>query len=123
MKRTPLKHKTPLKAKKGLKLMSIKTLQRNSIWRQICIERAQYLSDKYGFLICEYSGEKITNLTPVADDMNGGWGHHIDRNRNNCTEQNCYIVKYLYHSFITDHNILVTQEDFQGKGYKDEKLK
>ncbi|MFA5036992.1 MAG: hypothetical protein WC479_07435 [Candidatus Izemoplasmatales bacterium] len=121
MKRTPLTRKTPLKSNarlkqtKGLRHTTLKTAHRNAQWRSIIMERAKYLIEKYGFLICEYSGETITVLSSVPDDMNEGWGHHIDGNRNNCTPENCYIVKYKYHRIIEDNNIKVRQEGFEGK--------
>ena len=76
------------------------------------LERAKQLEEKYGHIICEYSGEAIKTLSSMGDDMNDGWGHHIDGNRSNNTIGNCYIVKYKYHSHITDHNIVVSSEDF-----------
>jgi hypothetical protein len=121
MKRTPLTRKTPLKSNarlkqtKGLRHTTLKTAHRNAQWRSIIMERAKYLIEKYGFLICEYSGETITVLSSVPDDMNEGWGHHINKNRADCQIWNCYIVKYKYHSQIHDNNIEVHQEDFQGE--------
>ncbi len=121
MKRTPLTRKTPLKSNtrlkqtKGLRHTTLKTAQRNAKWRSIIMERAKYLIEKYGFLICEYSGETITVMSSVPDDMNEGWGHHIDGNRNHCVETNCYIVKYKYHTQIHDNNIEAHQEGFEGK--------
>ncbi len=79
------------------------------------MERAEYLIRKYGHIVCEYSGETIRYLTSVANDLDDGWGHHIDSNRNNCTPENCYIVKYRYHSLIHDNNTKVKQEGFEGK--------
>lgn len=108
--------RTLLKRKKQLNPVSQKTLERNGRWRIICIERAQYLANKYGRLICEWSGERIGNLTPSADFLDDAWGHHIDGNRNHCEKSNCYIVKFKYHRLITDNNIKVSQEDFHGKG-------
>ncbi len=115
MKHSPLLRKTPLKAHKRLKIASLKTLKRNAKWGQICLDRALYLIEKYGFIICEYSGETITTLSSVPNDTEEGWGHHIDGNRNNCTPENCYIVKYKYHGFIEDNNIQVKQEGFEGR--------
>lgn len=109
MKRTALKRTTRLNP------TSVKTLERNGRWRIIVIERAGYLIQKYGRLVCEYSGETIRNLTPVDADLDDGWGHHIDGNRNNCTPENAYIVKYRYHTLITDNNLQVKQEGFEGK--------
>jgi hypothetical protein len=79
------------------------------------MDRALYLGDKYGFIICEYSGEVITTLSSVPNDTEEGWGHHIDGNRANCCESNVYLVKYKYHRFIHDNNILVEQEGFEGR--------
>ena len=91
-----------------------KILARNKEWLRICMGRAEYLIEKYGFIICEYSGEAITILATLPVSLDAGWGHHIDRNRNHVFESNCYIVKYKYHSFITDYNINVKQEGFEG---------
>jgi len=91
-----------------------KTKARNKKWRGICLDRAMYLIEKYGYIICEYSGEIIRVLSTFPNDLDEGWGHHIDGNRNNCSPENCYIVKYKYHSFITDNNIIVKQEGFEG---------
>ena len=115
MKKTPLQRKTPLKAHKRLKIASVKTAVRNAKWRSICMDRALYLIEKYGHIVCEYSGEVIMTLSSVPNDTEEGWGHHIDGERNNCTPENCYIVKYKYHSFITDNNVRVEQEGFEGK--------
>ena len=98
-----------------LKLTSSKTKKRNGRWRFICADRASYLIKKYGFIICEYSGERVDYLSSFPNDPDDAWGHHIDRNRENCTPENCYIVKYKYHQKITDENIQVKQEGFEGK--------
>lgn len=90
------------------------THARNLEWRRLCMERAQYLIEKYGFLICEYSGERIECLSLCYSSPDDGWGHHLDGNRNNCTAGNVYIVKYKYHQRITEQHIQVQQEDFQG---------
>jgi len=100
--------------KSRLKPISPKTLARNKEWLRISIERAEYLIEKYGYIICEYSGEAITILATTPVSLDAAWGHHIDRNRNHVVESNCYIVKYKYHSFITDHNLNVKQEGFEG---------
>jgi len=98
---------------KPLKPTSKKTTLRNKEWRKIVLERAEYLIGKYGFIVCEYSGESIQTLSSMGEDINDGWGHHIDRDRNHCTPENCYIVKYKWHRDIDDHNIVVSQEDFE----------
>ena len=95
--------------------VSGKTRIRNFHWKLIVTERALYLQEKYGQMICEYSGETIRTLCSTGEDMNDGWGHHIDRRRANCVPDNCYIVKYRYHHLIHDRNIKVAQEDFQGR--------
>lgn len=92
-----------------------KTRKRNGEWKKICLARAKYLIQKYGYLICEYSGEAINCLTTINNSLEDGWGHHIDSNRNNCVFENCYIVKYKYHHIIEINNIKVRQEDFQGR--------
>lgn len=106
MKRTPLKP------------VSAKTAKRNSRWRQICLAKADYLINKYGHIICEYSSESVRTLSSTGNDLNDAWGHHIDGNRNNCTIENCYIVKYKYHRYIHDHNLKVRQEGFEGNNGK-----
>ena len=106
---------TPLKRSKRLKIVSEKTAIRNAKWKQICMDRALYLTEKYGFIICEYSGEVITTLSSVPNDTEEGWGHHLDGVRAHCVPENCYIVKYKYHSFIHDNNLTVKQEGFEGK--------
>lgn len=107
----PLKAKTPLKAHTQLKKTSAKTAKRNKNWREIVMARAAYLIQKYGRLVCEYSGETILALCSVPDTLEDGWGHHIDGNRNH-QKDNCFIVKYKYHRVITDQNIKVEPEMF-----------
>jgi hypothetical protein len=107
--------KSTLKRARPIRVVSPKTKARNGNWRIICLDRAEYLIRKYGYLPCEYSGEAIRTLSTVPNDLDDGWGHHMDGNRDNCTPDNCYIVKYKYHSKITDNNIQVSQEDFQGR--------
>ena len=80
------------------------------------MQRAEYLIQKYGHIVCEYSGEIIRVLSSVPNSLDEGWGHHIDRNRNNVSESNCYLVKYRYHRIIDDRNIKVKQEGFEGRG-------
>jgi len=106
--------RTTLKRTKRLNPTSHKTAKRNGKWRKICLARAEYLIEKYGFIICEYSGEPIRTLSSTGEDLDDGWGHHIDHNRANVVESNCYIVKYFYHRIIEDENISVKQEGFEG---------
>ena len=110
--------RTELKRTKGLKPTSHKTALRNKRWKFIVMERAKYLISVYGYLCCEYSGERILCLSSVPNDPDDGWGHHIDKNRNNCHESNVYIVKYRYHRIIDDNNLKVVQEGFEGKTVK-----
>jgi len=107
--------KTPLKRKTGLKPISDKTRDRNQVWKNRCLWRISYLVAKYGYLICEYCGEQgflgsVNSNNPLAV-----WGHHIDGERNNTDLSNCYIVHHECHGIITDNNIEVEQEDFQGQ--------
>ena len=97
-----------------LKPTSKKTAARNKTWREICMQRAEYLYEKYGCIVCEYSGETITVLATTPVSFEAGWGHHIDGNRNNISKSNCYIVKYRYHAIIHDRNISVKQLGFEG---------
>lgn len=103
-----------MKRNKRPRLVSPKTNIRNIRWKYFCMERAEQLIKKYGYIVCEYSGETIKCLTSTFNSPDDGWGHHIDGNRNNCTLENCYIVKYKYHDIITRKNIKVESEDFQG---------
>ena len=94
-----------LKRTKPPRLTSAKTRKRNGNWKKICIERGEYLKAKYGNIVCEYSGETITTLSTVPNNLDWGWGHHRDSNRNNCTEKNVYICKYRYHRIIEEQNL------------------
>lgn len=95
-----------------IKPISDKQKIKNAVWRSVVLQRAMQLREKYEHIICEYSGETITVLSSMGDDMNDGWGHHIDGNRNNNTIENCYVCKYKYHTYISDHNVIVSREDF-----------
>ncbi len=99
--------------RKRMKPISDKQRAKNKVWRQVVLQRASQLREKYGHIICEYSGEPILVLFSVGEYMNDGWGHHIDGDRNNNTIENCYICKYKYHTVITDKNIRVSSEDFK----------
>jgi hypothetical protein len=101
--------------RKSPKAVRPETHARNLRWREICMARANYLMEKYGYLICEYSGERIECLSLCYSGDNDGWGHHIDKNRDHVYPNNCYLVKYKYHRKITDEHIQVEQEDFQGR--------
>ncbi len=78
-------------------------------WRAITLERATYLAEKYGYALCEYCGGAEGGHELTSFD-----GHHIDKNRRNNTQENCYICHRICHGKITDENLLVTHEDFQG---------
>ena len=75
-------------------------------------KRIKYLEGKYGSPICEYCGEV---------GIIGGDGlrtldmHEIDGNHQNCDPDNEYIIHRKCHTYITDHNIVVSQEDFSSR--------
>lgn len=104
--------RTPLKATKGLKKVSEKQAAKNKIWREITLDRKLQIIRKFGTLICEYcgkpeSGHEIQGLP---------WdGHHIDGDRNNNTPENNFIAYRTCHSYITDHNLKVTQLDLSAE--------
>ena len=117
MKKSELKRTKGLKKGKArgynttLRAKTKKTADRNREWQKICLWRINFLIEKYGFIICEYCGKKGV---VDKDDFNGVWGHHIDGDRNNTDLTNCYICHTATcHSYITDHNVQVTQEDFK----------
>ena len=90
------------------------TLDRNKEWKKLVLARAFYLREKYGGIVCEYSGETIFTMSSVPHTFQEGWGHHINSNRNDCEISNVYLCKYIYHQKIERENIKVKQEDFQG---------
>ena len=100
MKRTPLKKK------------STKQKERDDEWAKAKVQRRRHLSHKYEYDICEFCG-KVGYVGNTGLYHLGG--HHIDRNRSNNTEENCYSCHRICHSYITDNNIAVQQEDFYGK--------
>jgi len=100
-----------------LKKKSAKQIIRDSIWHRIAIARILFLVAKYGVALCEYCGRpswgnELGNFDP----------HHIDRNRRNNTEDNCYICHRVCHSHITLNKLNVKQLGFEGviKGGNDE---
>lgn len=105
-----LKTKTPLKTTTHLKAKSDKQKQRDYLWQRIKVNRIVFLTEKYGAAIREYCGRAV-----FASDLGMLDGHHIDTNRRNNTPENCYICHRICHSYIHDHNLIVKQEDFQGK--------
>ncbi len=72
-------------------------------------ERIAYLTEKYGFNICEYCGKVgiIGGDSLLTLDM-----HEIDGNHQNCSPDNEYICHRKCHTEITNRNIVVNQEDF-----------
>lgn len=79
-----------------------------ALWEKITRERMSYLRNKYGFAICEYCGSwgyEHDNESPFYFR-----GHHMDRNRNNNTYDNCFISHNSCHQKIHDNNIKVTRE-------------
>ena len=119
MKKTPLKRGKAKSFNSTLKAQTPKTADRNARWRDIVLWRMNYLIEKYGFLICEYCGKKGS---ADSQDFLGMWGHHIDGDRNNCTLGNCYIVHNTCHQYITDNNIIVSQEDWKTREKLEEVL-
>ena len=113
MKKTARSYNSTLRKTKGINPITPKTADRNKLWREVCIWRINYLITKHSYLRCEYCGKR-----GVVDSESfiGVWGHHIDGDRNNTDLSNCYICHTATcHREITDNNIQVTQEDFQGR--------
>ena len=98
----------------------------NGYWRLFCVIRAHDLINKYGHIVCEYSGETVSNITPDTADLDAAWGLHIDGNAANYKMPNCYLVKHRYAARIRSQGIKVNREDFQGAAEipqpKDKKL-
>ena len=93
--------------KTPLRKISEKQKEKLKVWRDVTIERANQLKEKYNVVICEYCGK------PAGDsELFTLGGHHIDRNRRHNTIENCYLCHYVCHGYIHDHNVLVFQEDF-----------
>ncbi len=101
MKRTALRRKT------GLKPITEKTAERNRRWAQIVRTRIAMLRYWYGgYPFCEYCGK----MGMVGgDSILSLWGHHIDRNRNNCIGSNCMIIHNACSTIIHDNNLKVGQ--------------
>ena len=95
MKKTPLKR------------ISEKQKAKLNEWAKIVVERKNYLTTVYGHPICEYCGK------PAGDsELHILGGHHIDKRRTNNVIGNCYLCHYVCHGYIHDHNVQVSQEDF-----------
>ena len=77
-------------------------------------ERINYLVEKYGFSMCEYCGK----AGPLwGGELNTLDMHEIDGNHRNLEPDNVYIIHRKCHTYITDHNIQVSQEDFQSRKF------
>ena len=107
MKRTPLKAKaclksyTRLKARSPIIRVSKKQKVAQDLWRDITIARAA--TERHKCQWCGCQGSFYGN-NPLC-------GHHIiKRSKGRVdTADNCYIVHWLCHNFITDHNVDVRQ--------------
>jgi len=101
--------RTMLKRKSSLRLKSLKQLERDAEWFKVKLARAQFLAQKYNKPICEYCGRPSWgNELGLLD------AHHIDLNRRNNTEDNCYLCHRVCHGKIHDNNIRVKQLGFEG---------
>ena len=95
-----------------LRKQTPKTRDRNLAWREICLWRINFLISKFGYLKCEFCGKR-GNID--SESLLGVWGHHIDKDRDNCHLDNCYICHHKCHGFIGDNNLVVKQEGFEGE--------
>ncbi len=98
MKRTPLRRITP------------RQIERLKVWDKVTHDRIAYLKEKYGLTICEWCGK-------IGYEFDSGSpfylrGHHMDGDRRNNTDGNCYICHNCCHP---PKHIRVVQEDFQGR--------
>jgi len=87
--------------------VSKKQASKLRLWAKVKARRMADLEKAYGCVICEYCGQSRNVGELWQFDP-----HHIDHNRNNNTYENCYIVHRCHHSYIHDHNIRVSSEDF-----------
>jgi len=104
MKRTLLKRKTPLKARKGLNPVSDKQRVKNALWNKITDERAE--EEGYICQWCHSIGQRLSpSLSYYLD------GHHILKRRYNIhTRENCYVChRFGCHGEIEDKNIDVRE--------------
>jgi len=99
--------------RKAIRKVSDKQKIRNKQWAEVKRKRIEYLTEKYGFTICEWSGE--SGYLDDYESLNFLDAHHIDNNRRNNTPENCYIVKRKYHTLFKGNHTQVKQEDFQGR--------
>lgn len=98
--------------RKRIKPISDKQKIKNALWNKITNGRCE----KLGY-ICEYCGKRGQRINSEALD----WldGHHIQRRSRGRidTEENCYICHRVCHSYIEDHNIIVSQGDYWKRKY------
>ncbi len=101
---------TILKRYNGINQKSPQQIEKDKDWRKSKHARAIAIAKIYGVVICEYCG------TPAwGNDLGILDGHHIDHDRSNNTEQNCYICHRICHSTIEDKRIKVKQLGFEGE--------
>ena len=93
--------------------ISDKQKAKNKVWLKVKRERQEYLNEKYGFDICEYCGKKGGKDDP--ESLYYLDAHHRNNNRRDNTPDNAYICHRKCHRYITDRNIRVVQEGFEGK--------
>jgi len=91
-------------------MVSKKQAAKNAVWREITYARKELIIKKYGILICEYCGKSMYSHELINLPFDG---HHIDGNRNNNTPENCAILYRTCHSYVTDHNVKVSQIDLE----------
>ena len=97
MNKTPLKRRTPLRAKKGLNKISSKQRIKQDIWNQI----GDRVAEKLNYM-CQWCGTKGHRNNP--EDLFYLGGHHIlPRRFNDYTEKNYYLSHNICHGFITDN--------------------
>jgi len=94
-----------------IKPISDKQKKKLQEWAIIKEGRCVELYQKYGYVPCEYCKGEVNF---IKDSLWCADPHHIDKDRNNNTMENCYICHRICHSKITDNNIKVQREDFQG---------
>ena len=88
MKRTALKRKTPLRAKKRINPMSARAKAEMKVWHKVKLERIQLLLDKFGYIPCEYCKRPIQDGSEIYCLE----GHHNNHNRRENTVANCRIT-------------------------------
>ena len=90
-----------------IKPISDKQRVKNELWNRITNERCVKLDFR-----CEYCGKRGQRVNPEALDYLDGH-HKVSRTRGGTyTEDNCYICHRVCHSYISDHNVVVSSEDY-----------